>query len=239
MRMRDWRLGLVALHLPLPVWIGVELAAGSLTAFAVACAQFLITVIWGISRLGGLGLVLALTSFFNGLAGHQIARWHSVESAPWIKGIRLTDLDRHPRGSRYTFRDAHTLDHALGVVSRTSRSRSGNRNSSACYAVPIVDREGRSAEVMAWSVGTVHSARLFARGPEVSGTIADPGFSLGYADAIAASERKSGLRSHPSSIVLSLGDPAEQLDFTRRSIVIALVATNLVWILGCVPRRDE
>jgi hypothetical protein len=234
---RDWRAGLLALNLPLPVWIAVELSAGSLAALIAGAVQFLATLIWGLNRLNALGVFLALTAFFNGLVGHQIVRWQRVESAPWVKDIRVAEVAKHAGGSRYSFHNAHTLDRALASVTRRTRSRSGTTSSTAYYAVPIVDRDGGSDTVMAWSVGMTQSSRMLARGPEVSGTVADLGFTSGYADAIAASERKSGMRSHPSSVVLTLGDPADELAFIRRSIVIGLVVTNVLWMIACIAGR--
>lgn len=216
------------------MWVLAELCLTPRLAFVVASVLFLVTLIVGLHRLGGLGILVAFASFFTGLAGHQAIRWHQVDGAPWIKDILVREIPNHPGACRFTFREARTLSDAGGRAVIRIKDRNGSVSSTTYYALPIVDRVGPHDVITAWSVAMTSARHAEGSGPRLSGTVVDTAFSDGYLAAVADAERKGQLKSHPRAVILSLGDPAEQAAGIATFIPVTLMIVNIIWLAACV-----
>lgn len=214
------------LNAPFLLWIVVESAAGSGVALAVGCGQFLYTVIRAIDLHGALGIVLALASFFTGLAGHQACRWWRLAHAPFARGIAVSDVPKHPGALRFSFSRGAVAREKLASKTISSRGRNGTTSSSTYYAAPIV--EGDGPEVAAWSVGLGPDA-VRGKGGAVAGTVADD-FHDGYLRAVQACEAKFGLRSAAGAVLLELGEPDAQLEFMGKTVWVVLLVVNGFWL---------
>lgn len=214
------------LNAPFFVWIAVESVAGSGVALAVGCGQFLYTLIRGVDAHGALGIVLALASFFTGLAGHQACRWWRLAHAPFARGIAVSEVPKHPGALRFSFSRGAVAREKAASRTISSRGRNGTTSSSTCYAAPIV--EGDGPEVAAWSVGRSLNA-VRGRGGAVAGTVADD-IHDGYLQAVRACEARFGLRSAAGAVLLELGEPDGQLEFMGKTVWVTLAAVNGLWL---------
>ena len=84
----------------------MEWVANASVAIGVASLIFLYILIRGMNDLGALGIVLALTSFFSGLAGHQAIQWYRITNAPEARLIRLEETGDHKHAMRFSFVNA-------------------------------------------------------------------------------------------------------------------------------------